>query len=255
MKAIGALAVLFLLLPSLAPAQDIPTSAPDAVVEDSSILTDDPISDYDYGTATYVYLPLTAWDAQPIDSTVTFNYVNAAGGQGVTRTGGSSFFKIPVGLPSGALVDGLELNYCDTGASTLAAHWFRQPKNASPVVINNVVLSSGTPGCVVTTGTFAAQTIDNVANSYNIEVFMGATDGTISLLSARVRYKLQVSAAPATATFPTDVPTSHPFFQYVEALAASGVTSGCGTGLYCPDQPVTRGQMAVFLAKALGLHF
>jgi hypothetical protein len=24
---------------------------------------------------------------------------------------------------------------------------------------------------------------------------------------------------------------------------------------YCPDQPVTRGQMAVFLAKALGLHF
>jgi hypothetical protein len=51
------------------------------------------------------------------------------------------------------------------------------------------------------------------------------------------------------------VPTSHPFFQYIEALAGSGITGGCGNGNYCPDNPVTRGQMAVFLAKALGLNF
>jgi len=63
-----------------------------------------------------------------------------------------------------------------------------------------------------------------------------------------------VSPAPAVATF-ADVPTSHVFFQFVEALAASGITGGCGGGNFCPDAPVTRGQMAVFLAKALGLHF
>ena len=41
----------------------------------------------------------------------------------------------------------------------------------------------------------------------------------------------------------------------VEALAASGVTAGCGTGTdFCPNAPLTRGQMAVFLSKALGLH-
>ena len=68
-------------------------------------------------------------------------------------------------------------------------------------------------------------------------------------------YRLQVSPAPATATFPNDVPTSHPFFRFVEALAAAGITGGCGTGSYCPDAPVTRGQMAVFIANALGLHF
>lgn len=34
----------------------------------------------------------------------------------------------------------------------------------------------------------------------------------------------------------------------------SGITAGCGTG-YCPDNPVTRGQMAVFLTKALGLYW
>jgi len=63
-----------------------------------------------------------------------------------------------------------------------------------------------------------------------------------------------VSAAPASATF-ADVPTSHVFFQFVEALAASGITGGCGGGNFCPDAPVTRGQMAVFLSRALGLHF
>lgn len=61
-----------------------------------------------------------------------------------------------------------------------------------------------------------------------------------------------VSPAPATATF-NDVPVSHPFFRYIEALAASGITAGCGSGNFCPNSPVSRGQMAVFLAKALGL--
>jgi len=51
------------------------------------------------------------------------------------------------------------------------------------------------------------------------------------------------------------VPTSSPQFQFIEALYASGVTAGCGSGNYCPDAPLTRGQMAVFLAKALGLQW
>ena len=65
---------------------------------------------------------------------------------------------------------------------------------------------------------------------------------------------LPVTSAPGTATF-NDVPTSHPFFQFIEALYASGITAGCQAAppLYCPDNPVTRGQMAAFIAKALGL--
>ncbi len=39
----------------------------------------------------------------------------------------------------------------------------------------------------------------------------------------------------------------------IQALAAAGVTKGCGTGSFCPDRPVTRGEMAAFLARALGL--
>ena len=62
--------------------------------------------------------------------------------------------------------------------------------------------------------------------------------------------------APATATF-NDVSTSHPFFQFVEALAKSGITGGCSAAppLFCPDQPLTRAQMAAFLAKGLGLQW
>jgi hypothetical protein len=63
-----------------------------------------------------------------------------------------------------------------------------------------------------------------------------------------------VSPAPAFA-FYVDVPNTHPFYQFVEALRVAGITTGCGPFLYCPDDPITRGQMAVFLSKALGLHF
>ena len=41
----------------------------------------------------------------------------------------------------------------------------------------------------------------------------------------------------------------------IAAIAAAGITRGCDTtgARYCPDKPVTRGQMAVFLARALKL--
>jgi len=41
----------------------------------------------------------------------------------------------------------------------------------------------------------------------------------------------------------------------IDALAQAGITVGCKTSplSYCPDQPVTRAQMATFLARALGL--
>jgi hypothetical protein len=65
---------------------------------------------------------------------------------------------------------------------------------------------------------------------------------------------LQVSPAPAHATF-NDVPTTDPAFKFIEALAKSGITSGCQVSppLYCPDNQITRREMAVFLAVALGL--
>lgn len=49
-----------------------------------------------------------------------------------------------------------------------------------------------------------------------------------------------------------DVPPTHPFYTEISKMYARGITSGCGGGNYCPDQPVTREQMAAFVIRALG---
>jgi uncharacterized repeat protein (TIGR03803 family) len=48
-----------------------------------------------------------------------------------------------------------------------------------------------------------------------------------------------------------DVPCPSLYADWIEQLAAEGVTAGCGVGIYCPAEPVTRAQMAVFLLKTL----
>jgi hypothetical protein len=50
-----------------------------------------------------------------------------------------------------------------------------------------------------------------------------------------------------------DVDCPSPFADWIERLAAEGVTVGCGNGDYCPEQPNTRGEMSVFLTKAFQL--
>ena len=50
---------------------------------------------------------------------------------------------------------------------------------------------------------------------------------------------------------PADVPCTPGvgFPDWIEQLATEGITTGCGGGNYCPTNPVTRQQMAVFLLK------
>jgi hypothetical protein len=62
-------------------------------------------------------------------------------------------------------------------------------------------------------------------------------------------------APPAcvTASF-TDVPCSSNFAPWIYELVARGITGGCGSGIYCPGDPATRGQMAVFLVKTFSLQ-
>ncbi len=55
---------------------------------------------------------------------------------------------------------------------------------------------------------------------------------------------------PCTGTVFNDVPCSGgPFDPWIEELADLNVTGGCGGGAYCPNNPVTRQQMAVFLLR------
>lgn len=51
-----------------------------------------------------------------------------------------------------------------------------------------------------------------------------------------------------------DVPCASVYSRFVNELFRRGVTSGCGGGNYCPSDPVSREQMAVFLAATFSLH-
>lgn len=62
---------------------------------------------------------------------------------------------------------------------------------------------------------------------------------------------LKIEEAPSAGFVDTDGTTHE---AAIDALAASGITSGCNREAlsFCPDDPVTRGQMATFLHRAIG---
>ena len=199
-------------------------------------------------------------DFAPPNSTVTYaTSVSGATGIGIYATASTGDWWVPVQVPSGAAINRITVDACDT--SSTGQLLFGMARGDAPAgSAANATLVGGTgttetPGCDFFSVTPTA-TLD-VANGSNMYwVFLnwsGDFSGAVSLHGVRVSYQLQVSPAPGIATF-NDVTTTNAQFRFVEALVVSGITSGCGGGDYCPDDPVTRGQMAVFLAAALGLH-
>ncbi len=56
---------------------------------------------------------------------------------------------------------------------------------------------------------------------------------------------------PADPRIFTDVAFNHPFCAWIEQLANHAISTGCAAGKYCPDDPVTRGQLALLLERAM----
>jgi hypothetical protein len=201
-------------------------------------------------------LSIHAYSFTPIDSSIT--YTHAGGTRYRTGGGDQKWFNAQVNLPTGARIDqvAFEVFQNDPG-STMAGGMFvcDDSPAGGACALAGVSGVGGTPGWTYFLVGGLDITIDNFNNSYYVEINAGdSLTNAQQFRRAVVYYRLQVSPAPVTASF-GDVPTGHPFFQFVEALKASGITGGCGSGNYCPDNPVTRGQMAVFLSKALGLYW
>jgi hypothetical protein len=209
-----------------------------------------------FGTANSTAHVIFASEFDPIDNATVWNYVASPPAKWASKT-----LYAGVRLPAGAVVQSVELEGCDS--STLGEVSFAMFRTASPGGSEVPITPTGgtgvpTLGCtVVAVAPLPAVTplvIDNEGFAYYLKVETGAVNKT--LRAVRVYYNLEVTPAPAVATF-QDVPPGSQFFQYIEALAKSGITSGCTTvpPQFCPDAPLTRGQMATFLSKALGLHF
>ena len=70
---------------------------------------------------------------------------------------------------------------------------------------------------------------------------------TALLLAAGSALSGSLHAAPCAGF--TDVDSADQFCPNIEWIKNRGITLGCGTGLYCPAQPVLRDQVAAFLNR------
>jgi hypothetical protein len=163
-------------------------------------------------------------------------------------------------IPIGAVLYGIGIKACDfsgTGQLTVSLY--------SESIISYGIdeeyhggISTGTAynsGCYFFTNYLSPYiTVDNINRTYAVQLYGSESSSNLRFLSVHLFYYLQVSPAPSTNTF-SDVLPTHQFFQYIEALAASGITVGYDDGTFRPNNYVTRAQMAAFLSKALGLHW
>jgi hypothetical protein len=138
-------------------------------------------------------------------------------------------------------------------------------------VLNEVaVINPG--GCKgIWTGTFFTQFEDVtlghpfgpfIANLVRASVTAGCGTGIYCPESAVTRAQMAVfllrsndgpTYVPPACVTPAfgDVPCTSPFAPWVNELGVRQITSGCGGGNYCPNDAVTREQMAVFLLRTL----
>ncbi|MFO0752336.1 MAG: S-layer homology domain-containing protein [Thermodesulfovibrionales bacterium] len=111
-------------------------------------------------------------------------------------------------------------------------------------------------------GPFSDVPCDNWANGYISALYtagitMGCGGGQYCVSDAASRGQTAVAVIRAkygedftyTQTpYFSDVPSSHPYFKYIQKIKDAGITTV--TGSYGADDPVTRDQMAAFLIRA-----
>jgi hypothetical protein len=220
----------------------------------------------DYGTQDWVIINIPGVAFHPQWATQFGHFGNGA----IHKRGGDTgrWFHVGFDLPEGVLLAGMTPVYYDSDATEDFQIDLKSCGGAWADGCTNLVThtASGQPGwegpyvdipgvdVTVDKWTSGSDTRGTFFRLYAWLDSENASTTTLRLKGVTIWFHRQRSPAPGTATF-GDVPTSHPFFAAVEALVASGVTSGCGGGNFCPDDPLTRGQMAVFLSKALGLHW
>jgi hypothetical protein len=216
----------------------------------------------------YHWIPAAAFNPERSDT----SYITDTTTEYLYRTDIGAFngwFVAPLGLEDGSFLQGIRLFFYDNFAQDISwglCKYHSHPDGTNPgAVCPYAGGSAGTPGysselVMVNETVRLYDDVDGDGTKDDVRwiVLVSLPSATDELQFAGVRafWRRQVSPAPQTATF-NDVPTSDAAFAFVEALSASGITAGCGgfPPLYCPDAPLTRRQMAVFLAKALGLHW
>ncbi len=217
-----------------------------------------------YGTATFSIYQIPAAGCQPILPGAVMSWEFPGFRFATTGSPLPVLLDCPINLPSGSKIQGFEVlahDAEDAGDNFQAS--FAYCASAS--------FSDGCTyvGSVSTPGTFASPytgylysdlsglglVVDKLNVTYFVRLTLNHLFDATAFRQVNVYYRLQVSTpAPGTQTF-GDVPPTHLYYKAIEALAASGITGGCGSGNFCPSGTLTRGEVAAFFARALGLHF
>ena len=168
------------------------------------------------------------------------------------------YMAAPVRVPAGVTLESLFISHCSANEGDLVAAVYDNGAGGSgggggTIVLGPIVTNAG---CRVSGLSFDSPHVytTNLDHPLYVVVYFagGQIDGSTKFNSVSLRFRRQVTPGDGQAIF-EDVPRSDFGFRYVEALARSGITGGCGGANYCPDQAVNRRQMAIFIAKALGL--
>ena len=151
-------------------------------------------------------------------------------------------------------------DYTDMAATTPAL----APGTANDLVVSNTDGSTGTLvkafvadfTDVPNSNQFYSYITKLVSNGITAGVgggLFGVADNTLrqqmAVFILKAKHGLCYTPPPCSGVF-TDVPCSSGFAPWIEAMAAEGITGGCGGTNFCPQNLVRRDQMAVFLLKA-----
>ncbi len=206
-----------------------------------------------FGTKDYNITKVAAVSFVPADSGQAYHTSGSLGRYGALNT--DTHFYATLDLPAGIIIDYIGFNNLNDGTPGVMgiALWDRAggtsrliasldctahttwATDSSPVPLNLHLLGRSDAVFVLDV---------EIASSPNLQFF-----GWVG-----VWWRRDVYPYPAVQHF-SDVPATSQWFKYVEALYAAGITTGIGNGLYGFNEPVTRGQMAIFLSRALGLHW
>jgi len=162
-------------------------------------------------------------------------------------------YRAGVSVPSGAVIDYIGLECASSGSGELTASLVFVDRSGN---VANIASLGNTPHGFSTdynSDPLGWGLDRNVHNELVIDVDQAPNSEPL-FGWIEIWWRRRVSPPPAMATF-TDVPTTHLFFQFVEALHAAGITNGYPDGRFGVNDPITRGQMAVFLSTALGLNW
>jgi S-layer homology domain len=235
----------------------VPVGEPGYVPEENSTpdTASAPQSPNTFGTNGFTAVTLSTWGFSPLGDG-TWSHFGSTGWSYRSIAGNTTACE-NVNLPSGSTLEYITTFTDDTDAGmghdvTHYLYRFNVVDSTSDIAFT--FTTSGAPGIQRVLRTVTPPVTVSNQQALVLCIEHGVGGATNRSAGDTLWYRLQVSPAPLVATF-GDVPTGHPFFRFVEALAAAGITGGCGGGNFCPDNSVTRGQMAVFLSVALGLHF